>query len=116
MKIELVTVEEGITIGIVTSRLLNEGHGAFGESDNSYESIVHVGGKVERLSDDDLILLRGESPNREVIQVISEWECSDKLLDVVNPKALNKRKKEKYKRYIELKMEIESDEFYKPKA
>ena len=115
MKIELVTAEEAEHMGLTNSRLLHEGHGAFGESDNSYEQVIHIGKKLKRLSDDDLVLFQGESPNREVLQIISEWECSDKILEIINPEALIKRKKEKYKRYIELKKEIEADDFYKSK-
>ena len=110
MKVELVSVDEARQIGLTTSRLLNRGHGAFGEPENTYERIAYVGEKVERLSDNDLILFSGESPNREVLQIISEYQCSDKLLEIFNPKILEKNKKERYKKYLELK---KSSKLYK---
>ena len=113
MKIELVTADEAIYIGLTISRLFKEGHGAFGEPDNSYENIVYVGKESICLSDNDLILFQGESPNREVIQVIKEWDCSDRLLEIINPTLLKNRKENKYKRYLNLKEEIETDDFYK---
>lgn len=115
MKTELVTLHEAEMLGLTRSRLLHEGHGAFGERDDSYEQIVYVGNKVQRLSDNDLILFREESGNKEVIQVISDWNSSDVLLGLMNPDALSKRKIEKYQRYVDLKNEIESDDFYKSK-
>jgi hypothetical protein len=116
MKVELVTAKEAKNLGLVHSRLLHEGHGAFGEPDNSYEYIVHLGKNIVVLSDNDLIIYKEESPNREVIQVINEWNCSNKLLEIVNPELLIKRKKDKYKMFVELKKEIDADDFYKPKA
>lgn len=110
MKIELVTGKEAKKLGFTHSRLLSEGHGAFGESENTYDDIVYVDNKVVRISDNDLILFRGK--NRKVIQVISEWNCSDEILEIMNPEALIKRKKEKYVKYLELKKEIHSDKFY----
>lgn len=112
MKIELVTFDEAKKLGLIHNILLHEGHGAFGEPDNTYEDIVYIGKKIETISHNDLILFDGKSPNREVLQIISEWNSSDKLLEVINPKALSKRKKEKYEKYLKLKMEIESDDFY----
>lgn len=112
MKVELVTAHEAERLGLTRSRLFSEGHGAFGEPDNSYVQIVYVGKKEHRLSDNDIILFSGESPNIKVLQVISEWESSDKLLDIMNPKALRERKKKKYETYLKLKKEIESDDFY----
>jgi hypothetical protein len=109
MKTELITVDEARHIGLAKSRLLHEGHGAFGEPDNSYEYVVRLDGKAQRLSDDDLILIHGESPNREVIQIISKWCCSDKIHELLNPKALKERKKEKYEQYLKLKEEIENE-------
>lgn len=116
MKTELVTATEAKNLGLTKSRLLHEGHGAFGEPDNSYEDVIYIGKKAERLSDSDLVLFIGDSPNREVLQIISEWNSSDKILEVISPEALIKRKKEKYKRFVELKNEIDADDFYKPKA
>lgn len=115
MKVELVTVDEATELGLVHSKLSSEGHGAFGENENSYVDVVFVGEEMETLSEDDLILFKGESPNREVIQVISEWNSSDKILEILNPKGLEKRKEKKYKNYLKLKKEIESDDFYKQK-
>jgi hypothetical protein len=112
MKIEIVTVPEAKKLGLVHSRLSHTGHGAFGEPENSYEDVVYVGKKWVGISDNDLIIFQGESPNREVIQILSEWNCSDILLELMNVTALTRRKKEKYKRYIELKKEIESDIFF----
>ncbi len=54
-------------------------------------------------------------PNREILMVISEWSISDKLLELLNPKLLIKRKETKRQQYLKLKDEIESDDFYKPK-
>ena len=116
MKIELVTAVEAYNLGVTKSRLLDEGHGAFGEAENSYEDVIFIGNKVERLSDNDLVLLEGEYPNIKAIQIISAYQSSDKLLEIMLPKELIKRKKEKYKRFVELKKEIDSDDFYKPKA
>ena len=108
MKVELVTLDDAKNLGLVVSRLLHEGHGAFGEADNSYEYVVCVGHKTIRVSDDDFILFTGKTPNREVIQVINMWQCSDKFLEILNPKLLLKRKKEKFEQYLKLKKEIES--------
>lgn len=112
MKTELVTVNEAENLGLVHNRLLHRGHGAFGESDNSYERVCRIGKEEVRLSDDDLILFIGESPNREILQAISAWNCSDKLLEVFNPTALKKRKAGRLEQYLKLKKEIESDAFY----
>ena len=108
MKTELVTVKEAIELGLTQCRLLHEGHGAFGEPDNTYINVVFIDNKVDSLSDNDLILFRENSFKKEIIQIISEWNCSDKLLEIMNPKAFDKRKKDKYEKYIELKKEIES--------
>lgn len=115
MKTEIVTSYEAKRLGLSSSRLFKEGHGAFGESDNSYEDVVSVGGRTVRVSDNDLILYTGESPNRRVLQVLSDWQASDELLSILNPDLLIKRKEKKYQQFLELKKEIESDEFYKPK-
>lgn len=108
MKVEIVTANEAERLGLTHSRLLYEGHDCWGKSENSYEDIVYVGKEPERISDDDLIVFIGESPNREIIQVISKWECSDKLLEIMNPEELIKRKKEKHEKYVELKKEFEN--------
>jgi hypothetical protein len=108
MKIEIVTKYKAESLGITHSRLLHEGHGCWGESDNTYEDVVYVGKKVVRLSDTDLIIFTGESPNREVLQIISEYQCSDKLLEMFHPKIVKKNKKERYKKYLELKKEFET--------
>lgn len=107
MKVELVTKNEAENLGLIKSRLLHEGYGCWGEPDNSYEDVIYIGNKVVRLSDGDLVLFQGESPNREVIQIISEWECSDKILELINPKGLKKRNEERKQKYIELKKEFE---------
>jgi hypothetical protein len=108
MKIEIVTADEARQIGLTSSRLVSRGHGAFGEPENTYERVVWVSNKMVRLSNDDLILFTGESPNREVLQIISKYQCSDKLLEIFNPKALEENKKERYKKYLELKKEFET--------
>lgn len=110
MKAELLTASEAERLGLTHSRLLSEGHGAFGEPDNSYEEVVYIGSETERLSESSVII----TVDGKVIQVISEWTCSDKLLEILNPKVLEERKKKKYKKYLDLKKEIESDDFYKP--
>ena len=112
MKIYIVTASEANLIGLSKSKLIHEGYGAFGERDNSYEQVVHMGNSLVRLSDNDLVLYTGESPNREVLQVISEWNTSDRLLEIMNPDALENRKKERYKRYLDLKKEIQADGLY----
>lgn len=112
MKIEIVTAHEAERLGLTHSKLFREGHGAFGEPDNSYIDVVYIGGKEERLFDGDLIIFKVEPPNREVIQVISRYYCSDKMLEIFNQKALEKRKKDRYDEYIKLKKEIEADDFY----
>jgi len=108
MKIEIVSVDEARQIGLTNSRLLHEGHGCWGESDNTYERVVYIGGKTQRLSDSDLILFTGKSPDREVLQIISKYQCSDKLLEIFNPKALEENKNDRYKKYLELKKEFET--------
>lgn len=113
IQIQLVTAKEAIKSGLTHSKLLREGHGAFGEPENSYEDIVYVGKKAISLSKDDLVLYRDREKDREVLEVLSEWDCSDKLLEIMNPELLARRKKSKYDRYLELKKEIESDPFYK---
>ena len=112
MKIELITAEEAKRIGLTYSKLLHEGHGAFGEPDNSFEDVVYIGQKTERLSENDFVLFCENFQRREVIQIINEWNSSDKLLEVIKPEALIERKKKKYKEYLKLKKEIETDEFY----
>ena len=56
MNIQIVTVQEGIKLGIVHSRLYKEGHGAFGEPDNSYEDYVVTDKKTQVVRDNDFIL------------------------------------------------------------
>lgn len=111
MQVNLITTDEAKQLGIAHSILLNEGHGAFGEPDNSYEYIVFINNKTERLSSNntDLILYTGKSPNREVLQVIREYHCSDKLLEVMIPEALAQRKKDRQRKLDELIKEVEND-------
>jgi|GEM_PF-2977031 len=116
MKAQIITKKEAKTLGLIHSRILTNGHGAFGESDNSYEDFVFIDKIKRRISEDDLIIFIGESPNREIIQVISNYDSSDKILELLNPELLTKRRLEKYERFLKLKKEIESDEFYKTKA
>lgn len=115
MKVEIVTAQEAERLGLTHSILTERGHGAFGEPDNSYANVVYVGDKQTRLFDDSLVIFikyKSKFDNRKVIQVISEYNCSDKLLEILNPEALIERKNDKYDNYIELKREIESDDFY----
>lgn len=112
MKVELMTVGEAKDLGLVQSRLSHEGHGAFGEPDNSYEYYVWVGKKIETLwNNDDIIIFKEKT--REVLQILSQSDCSDRLLEVINFKALEGRKTDKYKRFLELSDEIKKDDFYK---
>lgn len=40
---ELLTIKEATSRGLTHGMLVQEGHGAFGESDNSYNEIVYIG-------------------------------------------------------------------------
>jgi len=109
MQIQIVTTDEAKLLGLAHSIMTEEGHGAFGEPDNSYANVVYLDNKQIRLSDDDLVMYMGEQPNREIIQVLSEWNCSDKLLSIMNPEALTKRKKDRQRKLLALQKEIEND-------
>lgn len=53
------------------------------------------------------------SENMKAIQVIRKHNCSNELLKITNPVTYHKRKKDKFEKYISLKNEIESDDYYK---
>ena len=115
MEIEIITANDAIRRGITKSRLLSYGHGAFGEPDNTYETIVYIGNEISTLSLNDLVLVKSEESKSEVIQILNDWQCSDRLLEILNPSSLEKRKNKRYDEYLKLKKEIMSDDFYKSK-
>ena len=108
MNVQILTVEEAEIKGFVSSMLYKEGYGAFGEPEHSYRNCVCIGGKVEQVFYNELII----ATDKEVLQVICESECSDELLKIFNNKLLEKRKKQKFENYLKLKKEIDLDEFY----
>lgn len=115
MKIELITTNEAYLLRfLIHSELFKEGHGAFGEADNSYRDFIYIGNIKHYISETDFILYDPEY--KCAIQVISNYNASDKCLELMNPKELIERKNKKYERFLEFKKEIESDIFYKPKA
>jgi hypothetical protein len=106
MEIKLVTAKEAAKLQITHDVLISEGHGAFGEPDNSYADAVFVGEKQVTLHGNEIVLYLEEQGRRTVLQVIRDYECSDKLLSIFAPELLEKRMQERYKRYWELQKEL----------
>jgi hypothetical protein len=77
--------------------------------------VVRVGDEETRVGEDDLIVYSGKSPNREVLQVISGYVCSDFLMGRMNPGTLDKRKEEKYRKFLELRADVMNDEYLRKK-
>jgi len=88
----------------LTSRVLSEGHGAFGEPDNSYEDGFYVGSGFDmqfvRVFDSGALLL---DQNDKIVGYISEYSIPDNVLKMLDPKAYNKRVDAMHKKYLERK-------------
>lgn len=90
----------------LSSRLLSEGHGAFGEPDNSYEEGFYVGNDFVRVFDSGALLL---DQSNKIVGYISDYSIPDNILKELDPKAYNKRVDGLRKRYLELKKFFEQD-------
>lgn len=113
MTVEIVTKQEAKKLGIIHNHFLERGHGAFGEPDNSHIDVVFINRKPQHVSEGSMIIFIGSGSNKKVIDVISDYQVSDKMLELLDKEAFDKRKHEKYENYLKLKAEIEADDYYK---
>lgn len=113
MDAQILTFDEAERRGIILSRILHESHVAFGEPDNSYEDVVRVGKEIVQVGKDDLLLVVLADNHHKVVQVLSDWECSDELLRVIAPEVLDRRKFYEYLKLTKEIKSIKSDDFYK---
>ena len=98
MKVELLSYKEAKQLGLLESRLISEGHGAFGEPENSYGSCVNIGDQKIDVYEDNFIIyqLKDDKPSkRSALQVIGGFSgISDLMWELFNPKKLEERRKD----------------------
>jgi hypothetical protein len=113
MKVELLSYKEAKKLGLLESRLISEGHGAFGEPDNYYGSCVIIGDQQIDVHENNFIifqLVNDKPTKRSALQVVGGFSgISDLMWQLFNPEKLDQKRKDTNKKYIDLRNQVKKN-------